>query len=244
MNSNEFICLQIQYTALIVLFNFLFLQEALSINTSNFRSESELLLVPEKFPELLSHLGSCITSLFFKTTTAGLTWVDFLRGFNRCCVKAPVSQSLNILYQLFSAMCNEAGIGTNLNFDLGEDGTGKVTGSLVPTQLVMFLWMCWVLMHGARVSKLAKDEKSILVLPDLTHLFNSALVSSGLIGDDGDIWKVDFSAFDKEIPVQKLQGWVLTTVVGISRSLAQYVQQKIQLCATSEVCEICEVLYI
>lgn len=141
-------------------------------------------------------------------------------------------------------MCHEAGIGKKLDFDLGEEGTGKVTGSFVPTQLVMFLWMCWVLMHGAGVSRQVKVEKGILVLPDVTHLFNSALVSSGLVGDDGDIWKVDFSADDMEIPVQKLQGWVTSAVVGISHSLAQYVQQKIQLCAASEVCEICGVVYM
>ncbi|KAF3325107.1 hypothetical protein FCM35_KLT11264 [Carex littledalei] len=210
------------------------LQEAFSINTSNFKSESELLQVPEKFPELLSHLGSCITSIFFKTATAGITWVDFLRGFNRCCVKTPTSQSLTRLYQLFSAMCHEAGVGKKLDFDLGEDSTGKVTGSFVPTQLVMFLWMCWVLMHSVLISRQVKVDKGILVLPDVTHLLNSALVSSGLVGDDGDIWKVDFLADDKEIPVQKLQGWVSSAVVGISHSLAQYVQQKIQLCAASE----------
>ena len=78
----------------------------------------------------------------------------------------------------------------------------------------------------------------------MTHLFNSALVSSGLVGDDDDIWKVDFSADDMAISVQKLQGWVTSAVVGISHSLAQYVQQKIQLCAASEVCEICGVVYM
>jgi hypothetical protein len=140
-------------------------------------------------------------------------------------------------------MCHQAGIATNLNFDLGEDGIGKVTGSLIPTQLVMFLWMCWVMMHGAQVSKLSKDEKGILVLPDLTHLVNSALVISGLVGDDGDIWEVDLSADDKGIAVQNIQAWVLSTVVGISQSLMQYVQQKIQLCAASEVCAICRGVY-
>ncbi|KAJ3690586.1 hypothetical protein LUZ61_019750 [Rhynchospora tenuis] len=210
------------------------LQEALSINIPNFKSESELLQVPEKFSELLSHLGSCITSLFFKTTNEGMTWVDFLRGFNRCCVTAPVFQSLNVHYQLFSAMCHEAGIDTKLEFDLGENGTGKVSGSLKPTQLVMFLSMCWVLMYIARVPRQSKDEKGMLVVPDVTHLFNSALVSAGLVGDDGDVLKVDFSVDDKEIPVQKLQSWALSTVVGISHSLSQYMQQKIQSCAASE----------
>ncbi|KAJ3692650.1 hypothetical protein LUZ60_011745 [Juncus effusus] len=184
------------------------LQEVLSLNASKFKSETESLQVPDKFPELISHLSSSIISLYFSSSNnSEISWIDFLKGYNKCCVATPVSQSLTTLYHLHFQMCKDSNIELNLKFDLGENESEKVNGSFEPDQLLCFVWMCWILMHGTTISKQKGD---LVILPDVTHLMNSVL------GEE------------REIQVQKFNSWVLSTAVGISNCLKVYLSQKIR----------------
>lgn len=207
-----------------------------STNTTSFSSES--LAVPDQFPELIRHLGPSIVSLFFAPGDGGFSWVGFLRGYNRCCARKPLSQSINMLYKLYSTASREAGLTCSLEFDSDDDDDcGKVSGSFGSSDLLMFLWMCWIMMHCLRITKQSKGEKDVLVLLDVTHMILSALVSCNVIGDDAGIWNCDFLGLEKAIPVQKLQTWVLTTASGLASSLSHYVHQKVRACAaSSEVC--------
>ncbi|XP_072974503.1 uncharacterized protein [Typha angustifolia] len=208
------------------------LQEAFSVNISGFASES--LPVPDEFPQLVQHLGPSVVSLFFTTSDGDSDWVDFLKRYNRCCARMPVAQSLNMLYRLYSAACREAGFGCNLEFDSDEDDGGKVGGSFGSNELLMFLWMCWIMMQCRRISMRINGEKDVLVLPDVKPLILSAMVSCGVVGDDEGIWNCNVLGFEKSISVQKLQTWVLTTAPGLVQSLSHYVREKLQDCMASE----------
>ncbi|XP_008776884.2 uncharacterized protein LOC103696933 [Phoenix dactylifera] len=210
------------------------LQEAFSLKVANFASESPP--IPVHFPQLMLNLGPSVASLFFAAVdgTVGVDWVGFLRGFNRCCARMPVSSSLNLLYKIYATTCGKAGIPCNLEFDADADD-GKVGGSFESGELLMLLWMCWVMEQGSRISKMCKGEKDPVVLPDVILLMLSAFVSCGVVvEDDEKVRHCEVLGGDKSVSAQKLQTWVLTTAPGLANCVSKYVQEKLQACATSE----------
>ncbi|KAG1360728.1 hypothetical protein COCNU_09G001910 [Cocos nucifera] len=209
------------------------LQEAFSLKVANFASESPP--VPEHFPELMLNLGPSIASLLFTAVdgTVRVDWVGFLKGFNRCCARMPVSSSLNLLYKIYATTCEKAGIPCNLEFDSDADDA-KVGGSFGSGELLMLLWMCWVMEQGSWVSKMCKGEKDAVVLPNVIHLMLSAFVSCGAVQDDEKVWHCEVLGVDKSVSAQKLQSWVLTTAPGLANCLSKYVQEKLQACSASE----------
>ena len=182
------------------------------------------------------NLGPSIASILFTAVdgTVRVDWVGFLKGFNRCCARMPVSSSLNLLYKIYATACGKAGIPCNFEFDSDADD-GKVGGSFGSGELLMLLWMCWVMEQGSRISKMCKGEKDAVVLPNVIHLMLSAFVSCGVVEDDEKVWHCEVLGVDKSVSVQKLQSWVLTTAPGLANCLSKYVQEKFQACAASEV---------
>ncbi|THU64089.1 hypothetical protein C4D60_Mb01t22780 [Musa balbisiana] len=213
------------------------LQEALSLDVQVVASESTP--VPEHFPALSNNLGATLVSLFFPVADdradGRIDWIGFLSGYNRCCGRMPVSRSINVLYGLYAALSREAGAPCGLEFDPDAGDDDKVGGSLLPGEVLMLFWICWVMGHSSRIAKMSRNAKDPLVLPDMSHLLVSALVSCGVIAEEDEhIWRSDVLAVDKGVSAQKFQTWVLTTAPGLVNCLPKYVQERIQACSSSK----------
>lgn len=199
--------------------------------------------MPEHFPALSNNLGATLVSLFFPVADdradGRIDWIGFLSGYKRCCGRMPVSRSINVLHRLYAALSREAGAPCGLEFDPDADDDDKVGRSLVPGEVLMLFWICWVMGHSSRIAKMSRNAKDPLVLPDMSHLLVSALVSCGVIAEEDEhIWRSDVLAVDKGVSAQKFQTWVLTTAPGLVNCLPKYVQERIQACSSSKVREI------
>nr|XP_018681290.1 PREDICTED: uncharacterized protein LOC108952773 [Musa acuminata subsp. malaccensis] len=151
----------------------------------------------------------------------------------------PVSRSINELYRLYAALSREAGAPCGLEFDPDAGDDDKVGGSLLPGEVLMLFWICWVMGHSSRIAKMSRNAEDPLVLPDMSHLLVSALVSCGVIAEEDEhIWRSDVLAVDKGVSAQKFQTWVLTTAPGSANCLPKYVQERIQACSSSK--QLCE----
>lgn len=151
----------------------------------------------------------------------------------------PASQSLALLLRVYAAACAGAGAPCGVQFHPDEDGgsdEGKVMGELAPGEIAVLLWMCWVMAWSGsapRVSGEEGGEREPVVLPDVTHLVLSALVSAGAIADDAGVWGWEVSGGGKGVKVQEFTSWVLSTAAGLGNCLSRYVQER--LCAADPV---------
>lgn len=192
---------------------------------------------PPHFDALLAHLGPAIASLFFgHGEGADAGWVGFLKGFNRCCARVPTSQSLALLLRVYAAACADAGAPCGVQFQPDDDDEGKVVGELAPEEIAVLLWMCWVMAWGSSAPSGAcdggqKSEPVVVILPQVSHLVLSALVSAGAVADDAGIWDWEISGAGKGVKVQEFTSWVLSTAVGLGSCLSRYVQERLRLLA-------------
>uniref|UniRef100_A0A0E0DJK9 TLDc domain-containing protein n=1 Tax=Oryza meridionalis TaxID=40149 RepID=A0A0E0DJK9_9ORYZ len=220
------------------------LAEALSPPPADFRSDSPP--VPPHLHGLVARLGPAIASLFFSDVgpagdAAG--WLGFLRGFNRCCARVPASQSLALLLRVYAAACADAGAPCGLQFHPDEDGAGgegKVVGELAPGEIAVLLWMCWVMAWsgsgpGVSGGQEGGGKGEPVLLPDVTHLVLSALVSAGAVADDAGVWGWEVSRGGKGVKVQEFTSWVLSTAAGLGNCLSRYVQERFRSCAADPV---------
>jgi hypothetical protein len=204
--------------------------------------------LPPHFHDILAGLGPAIASQFFGHGAAAAPegdarWVPFLRGFNRCCARVPASRSLALLLRVYAAACVGAGAPCGVQVQPDEGGGDddvKVVGELTPEEIAVFLWMCWVMAWSASVSRVAGDggEKSepvAVLLPDVTHLVLSALVSAGAVADDAGIWGWDISSGGKGVKIQEFTSWVLSTPVGLGNCLSRYVRDRFRSLAADSV---------
>ncbi|CAO1943689.1 unnamed protein product [Urochloa humidicola] len=188
---------------------------------------------PPHFHDLLAGLGPAVASLFSDggadvAAEGDAGWVPFLRGFNRCCARVSASRSLALLLRVYAA----AGVPCGVQFqpcDEGGDEEGKVVGELAPEEIAVFLWMCWVMAWSGSAPKASGDEgdKSepvAVLLPDITHLVLSALVSAGAVTDDDGIWGWEIARGGKGVKVQEFTSWMLSTAPGLGNCLSWYVQ--------------------
>ncbi|KAF8405346.1 hypothetical protein HHK36_010250 [Tetracentron sinense] len=189
---------------------------------------SEASPVPECFPGLLSHLGSSIVDLFFRAGEGGVNWIEFLRGYIRCCGRMSVSISLNTLYRLYAA----TGVPTKVEFE-SDDADSKISGSFTPTDVLMLLWMCWTMLSDSRNLK-SSEGKAKLDLPDINHLVLSAVISCTEIGDTLNVWDFSISGLEVQLPAGKLHMWALTTAPSLTNCFTQFVHVRLQKCGTSE----------
>ncbi|KAJ1273325.1 hypothetical protein BS78_06G271500 [Paspalum vaginatum] len=204
--------------------------------------------LPPHFHDLLAGLGPAIASQFFGRGTAAAAgdagWVPFLRGFNRCCARAPASRSLALLLRVYATACASAGApcGVQPQQDEGGEGgeEGKVAGELAPEEIAVFLWMCWVMAWSALAPRASggggeKSEPIVVLLPDVTHLVLSALVSAGAVADDACVWDWEISSGGKGVKVQEFTSWVLSTAAGLGNCLSRYVRDRFRSLAADSV---------
>ncbi|CAO2044112.1 unnamed protein product [Urochloa humidicola] len=188
---------------------------------------------PPHFHDLLTGLGPAVASLFSAGGAAAgadgdAGWVPFLRGFNRCCARVSASRSLALLLRVYADACAAAGPPCGVQFQPGDE-EGKVLVELAPDEIAVFLWMCWVMAWsgsapGASGDGGGKSEPVAMLLPDVTHLVLSALVSAGAVADDDDIWGWEISTGGKGVKVQEFTSWMLSTASGLGNCLSRYVQ--------------------
>ncbi|RCV15051.1 hypothetical protein SETIT_3G027900v2 [Setaria italica] len=191
---------------------------------------------PPHFHDLLARLGPAIASLFSADGAAAgdAGWVPFLRGFNRCCARVSASRSLALLLRVYAAACDATGAPCGVQFqpDEGGDEDGKVVGELAPEEIAAFLWMCWVMTWSGSAPKASGDggdkseEPVVVLLPDVTHLVLSALVSAGAVADDDGIWGWKIPSGGKGVKVQEFTSWMLSTASGLGNCLSRYVQDR------------------
>ncbi|CAI9116894.1 OLC1v1018176C3 [Oldenlandia corymbosa var. corymbosa] len=184
-------------------------------------------LAPKEFPVLLAHVGSAIVDQFFLVEKAGLTWVEFLRGYTKCCGRTVASTSLNNLFKLVFVSANEkAGLPVKLQVDPSEDDDGKLSGSLLPADLLNLLWACWTLSWDSRNLR-SSTSKGSLGRPDVDHLVLSAVESCAESADKLNFWDAKTSGLDIELPVSKVLTWALKTVPYLADCLAQFVNSRL-----------------
>ncbi|XP_008667368.1 putative TLD family protein isoform X1 [Zea mays] len=224
------------------------LPDALAPPPASFRLPGSPAPPPPHFHGILGGLGPAIASQFFghgaaAVTDGGAGWVQFLRGFNRCCARVTASRSLALLLRVYAAACAGAGApcGVQLQPDEGGgDEDGKVVGELAPEEIAVFLWVCWVMAWSASASRVVSDggdksEPVTVLLPDVTHLVLSALVSAGVVTDDAGVWGWDVSSGGKGVKVQEFMSWVLSTPFGLGNCLSRYVRDKFRSLAADSV---------
>ncbi|CAG7906455.1 hypothetical protein HID58_014992 [Brassica napus] len=185
--------------------------------------------VPDSFPRLLEHLGPSLVDLFFVPEKGGgLSWVEFARGYVKCCGRMSASMSYNTLLRVFHLTSQNAGFSSKLEFE-SDEADCKINGSVSTVELVMFLWMCWTMSWDGRSSR-----SSDLFLPDISHLVMSALVSCTESGASLDVWDSDVFGLELELPVGKFLTWALTTIPSLTECLSHFCNARLQHCLNAE----------
>ncbi|KAL6982710.1 hypothetical protein U1Q18_016098 [Sarracenia purpurea var. burkii] len=196
------------------------LQQCFSLIFENPRYESN-------FRMLLSHLGPSIVDHFFLAEKGGVSWIEFLRGYVKCCGRMSASASFHVLFKVFTAMTVKAGLPSQLQVE-SYDTDFKMSGFLVPSDLLRLLLMCWVMRLES------SQRKAIYDPPDINHLALSAVLSCAEVSNHLDIWDCDIMSKDMELPAGKILMWALKSVPSLADCFTQFVQGKIQKSITAE----------
>lgn len=197
--------------------------------------ESDKGVVIKEFPLLFSHLGSTIVDLFFVADKDGVSWLEFLRGYTKCCARTVSSTSLNNLFRVFSVACSKAEIPLNLQFEQLDDDC-KINGALSPHFIRMLLWICWIFQWDSRALKLNSGKSTGKCnLPDVSHLVLSSIESCADEGHDLDFWDSNISDMDIQLPAAKIHLWVLKNIPNLADCFKQFVHVKLCFLKTHEV---------
>lgn len=199
----------------------------------NLESDQGVVVFKES-PLLFSHLGSTIVDLFFVVDKDGVNWVEFLRGYTKCCARTVASTLLNNLFQVFSMTCSKAGLPVNLQFELFDDDC-KINGSLSPRDILMLLWICWIFSWGSRMLKLKTGDKGKCSLPDVSHLVLSAVESCAEEGHELNFWDSIVSDLDIQLPAAKIHLWALKNIPNLADCFLQFVHARLCYLTTHEV---------
>ncbi|KAF7840077.1 TLD domain-containing protein KIAA1609-like protein [Senna tora] len=186
---------------------------------------------PELFAVLLDHWGSSIVDQFFVPTKGSINWVEFVRGYNKCCARTSASMSLNILLRVFHSALGRANVPLKLEFE-SDDADCKINGSLLPSHVLLLLLMCWSMSWDCRSLK-PSEGKVNLSPPDLNHLVLSAISSCANIDSGFNAWDSDITSLEVEIPAGKFFTWVLSTIPCLSDCLRQYFHARLQVLFTA-----------
>ncbi|KAK1686318.1 hypothetical protein QYE76_047166 [Lolium multiflorum] len=197
---------------------------------------------PDHFHDLLAALGPAIASLFFSpaaSPSSSSDWLSFLKGFNACCARARASLPLAHLLRVYAAACAAAGAPCGVRFQPDEDD-GKVVGELAPPEIAALLSMCWAMAWSgsAPTPRGADKGEDPVLLPDVSSLVLSALVSAGAVADDAAVWGWEVSAAagaGKGVTAQEFTSWVISTVPGLGSCLSRYVQDRFRSCQADPV---------
>ncbi|KAB1203686.1 hypothetical protein CJ030_MR8G025495 [Morella rubra] len=200
------------------------LQQCFCLSYENLSSEAPKM--PDCFPLLLDNLGSAIADLFFMTQKEAVTWVEFVRGYSRCCGRTSASISLNTLLKLYAVTRTKAGLPLKLEF-VSDDADCKISGLLLANDVLMLLWMCWTMSWDVRTSTISK-AKANLSLPDINHLVLSAVTSCAEVGSGLNVWHCEVLGLEVQLPVGKFLTWAFKTVPSLPDCLTQFVHERLQ----------------
>ncbi|KAJ8762205.1 hypothetical protein K2173_007361 [Erythroxylum novogranatense] len=190
--------------------------------------------MPAYFPALLSHVGQSLVDENFVIEKGGVNWVEFLKWYVKFCGRMPASVSLHSLLKIVAAVTSKSGLPMRLEFESSYgDGDGKINGYLLPSHVLILLWMCWTMLWNSKTPKISKG-KQILCLPDVTHLVLSAVVSCAEVGSDKNLWDCDISSLEVQLPVGKFLTWALKTVPGLTDCLKEFINARLQSVSSSE----------
>ncbi|KAL6216230.1 hypothetical protein ACLB2K_009456 [Fragaria x ananassa] len=188
--------------------------------------------IPDSFPAVLDQLGSCVVDLFFVSEKGGVSWIELVRGYNRCCARKPLSMCVTSLLRVFTVTLKKAGLNCNLEFETGDNDC-KISGWLMPMDVAMLLWMCWGMSWCCRSREFSK-EKGSLCLPDVKHIVLSAVESCGE-GDSGlNVWECEVSGLEVQLPVGKFVSWVMKTVPSLPGCFTEFVYAVLKHSASEE----------
>uniref|UniRef100_A0A2P2KG28 TLDc domain-containing protein n=1 Tax=Rhizophora mucronata TaxID=61149 RepID=A0A2P2KG28_RHIMU len=190
--------------------------------------------LPDYFTPLLSHLGQSLVDQFFVLDKGGVSWVEFVKGYLKCCGRMPASLSLNALLRVVALAAARAGTRLGLEFE-SDDNDCKISGSFLPSDVLVVFWICWTMLWDSKTSTLSKGNKN-LYLANVSHLVLSAVVSCAEDGNSLNLWDCDFLGFDVQLPAGKFLTWVFATVPGLSDCLMQFVNARLEKLITHEVC--------
>jgi hypothetical protein len=182
--------------------------------------------MPNSFPVLLDNLGSSIVDLFFVPEEGGVSWVEFVRGYNKCCGRMSATMSLNTLLRVYAATVAKAGLPLKLEFE-SDDADCKITGSLLANDVLMLLWLCWTMSWDVRMLRISKP-KANLCLPEISHLVLSAVTSCAEVSSGLNVWHCDVLGLEVQLPVGKFLTWGNKTVPTLPDCFTQFVHARLQ----------------
>ncbi|XVF63728.1 hypothetical protein PTKIN_Ptkin09bG0109400 [Pterospermum kingtungense] len=162
----------------------------------------------------------------------GISWLGFLRGYVKSCGRMSTSMSLNMLLRAFAMALKKLGISSKLEFE-SDDADCKINGSLLPSHVLLLLWMCWAMLWNVRTSKFS-ERRGKLFLPDINHLVLSAVVSCAEVDSSWDVWDCDILGLDVQLPVGKFLAWALTTAPTLPDCFTQFVLGRLGSSVTAE----------
>ncbi|GAV76083.1 TLD domain-containing protein [Cephalotus follicularis] len=192
----------------------------------------EVPAIHDNFMGVLDHLGSSLVDLFFVPEKGGVSWVEFVKAYVKCCGRISASTSLNTLLRLFHMTMDKAGFSSKLEFE-SDDADCKISGSLLPIDVLMLLCMCWTMQWNFRSLKFFKRQEK-LCLPDFSHLVLSSVISCDEVGSGFNVWKCDISSLDFNLPVGKFLTWTMKTVPSIVDCFTEFFHAKLQISGTLE----------
>lgn len=191
---------------------------------------------------MLDHLGSSIVDHFFVPAKEGITWLEFVRGYNKCCARATASMSLNMLLRVFHLAIGRANMPLDLEFE-SSDSDCKINGSFRPSHVLLLLQICWSMLWDCRSLKHSEGKKS-LSPPDLHHLVLSAISSCAKTDSGLNAWDSDITNLEVQIPAGKFVSWVLSTVPCLPDCLRQYFHARLQISVTARVIPVSMLNYL
>lgn len=199
------------------------LQKCFGLTVENQMFEESV--APKEFSGLLEHIGASIVDQFFMAEKGGVNWIEFLRGYTKCCGRMTSSNSFNNLCRMYWDSLVKAGLPTKLQFE-STDVDCKMSGSLLPSDLLILLWMCWVISGDSSNLKSFK-AKADFGLPDLNHLVLSAILSCSDDGASLDIWDCNVLDLDILLSAGRLHLWAIKTVPYLPDCLVHFVHERL-----------------
>ncbi|XP_021722543.1 uncharacterized protein LOC110690026 isoform X2 [Chenopodium quinoa] len=182
--------------------------------------------VPDCFRRFLDQMAASITDTLFVPQKGGITWVEFLRGYVKCCGRISASLLLNIMLRVFALSADRAGSPMGIHFD-SDELDGKTSGSISPRDLGMIIWVCWIMSWNSRSSKSATESEHVSI-PDLNHLVLSAVVSCTDNGSDVDVWNTDVLSLEAELTAGKIHMWAIRTLPNLTECFSNFISSRLK----------------
>ncbi|KAK6939365.1 TLDc domain, partial [Dillenia turbinata] len=192
----------------------------------------------QSFLWLLENLGSTIVDEFFVVDKrGGVSLSEFVNGHFKCSrTTSSGSKSIICLLRLFALTAEKSDFSLNLKFESVENEEEeeehegyKITGWLRPSDMLMFLWMCWVMLFDS----VQKRRKVNVGFTDVDHLLSSAMLFCAEQGVS-NVWDCDLLSLDVQLPADKVYMWILKTVPFLPDCAGQFFKTRLQNCATAE----------